>query len=220
MLDTITRPPIDVCPPIDSDRRRLLIAIAGGVALAGCAATGDHAFQSGPLARVTPKDFASYDPAHIAAGIDIDSRVPAELNRGIELVAGVMPVDHDAWQPVGARLPMRPMMLLGDKPDVAAGKPMHAWAESPAGGRLRLAYVLTDDGREEMRRLQGKFSDLLARHPPSSGHRGALRLRVDMYRMLPPNVASFASSRLQNWLQLSLAEGPVLIWDGRVGDMR
>jgi hypothetical protein len=41
-----------------------------------------------------------------------------------------------------------------------------------------------------------------------------------MYRMLPPTVANYASSPLQTWLQLNLAQGPFVAWDGRIAEMR
>ncbi|MEZ5657907.1 MAG: hypothetical protein R3E83_05105 [Burkholderiaceae bacterium] len=221
MLDLTANPaPAPSCGANPTRRSLITAAAAAGLILAGCATSGRGDYQSGPLAGITPTDFASYDPAHIAAGIDIDSRVPASLNRGIELIVAVVPVDHDVWEPIGARLPMRPLMLLGEKPDVAAGKPLLAWGESPPGGRLRTAYVLTDEGRDEMRTLQGRFKTLMAKHPPGSPQGGALRIRVDMYRMLPANVATYADSQLQSWLQLILAKGPFLIWEGRLGDIR
>lgn len=195
------------------------MASAAAAVLAGCAATGGEGHQSGRLARVSPAEFAGFKPEHIAAGVELDSRVPAELNRGVELVAAVVPIDHDAWEPIGARLPMRPLNLLAEATDPAAGKALRAWLESPPG-RMRLAYVLVDEAREELAALQARFRQLLEQHPPGSGRGGALRIRVDMYRMLPPNPAAFGASRMQTWLQLDLAEGPFVAWDGRIAEMR
>ena len=132
--------------PRNSPRRRLLGLSLASLLLAACAT--DQGFTSGRLARITPADFTAYSPDQIAVGIDMDSRVPASLNRGPELVVAVLPVDHDAWEPIGARMVMRPISIIEDKPDKANGKALKAWGDSPPG-RLRLTYVLTDDSRTE-----------------------------------------------------------------------
>jgi len=184
--------------------------------ITSCASQGQY--SSGRLARVTPADFISLKPDVIAIGLDIDSRIPASLNRSPDLLVGVMPVDHNDWEPIGARLKTRAINLAGDTPDSAAGKSLRAWMEPP-GGRIRLAYVLTDESKAEIVLLQQKFDALLEKYPPSSGKRGSLRIRVDSLNMVNPDSGSSGLS-LGNYLQLSIAEGPFSIWNGTVANMR
>ncbi|MGH1361291.1 MAG: hypothetical protein ACRBC3_21220 [Burkholderiaceae bacterium] len=195
--------------------RRLVLPVVV-LLVAGCASQGGY--SSGRLARVTPGDFISIKPETIAVGIDVDSRVPASLNRAPDLLVGVLPVDHNAWEPIGARLRMRPISLAGEKPDKAAGKSLRRWMESP-GGRVRLTYVLTDDSKTELTQLQQKFSALLKKYPASGGKRGSLRIRVDSVRMIEPDSRSRGLT-LSNNLQLSIAEGPFSIWSGQIQNMR
>ena len=199
-------------------RRRLglLVVPALALILSSCA-TSDQ-YSSGRLAKVSPSDLIDIKPDTIAVGVELDSRVPAAFNRTPDLLVGVMPVEHNAWEPIGARLQMRPINLAPPKPDVAAGNALRQWME-PVGGRVRLTYVLTDDSREELQRVQQKFATLLKQYPPGSGKPGSLRIRVDIYRMIEPDTRSAALS-LENYLQLSIAEGPFSIWSGRVSDMR
>lgn len=196
--------------------RSVLTAIVLIITVAGCATQGGY--SSGRLARVTPGEFISIKPEVIAVGIDVDSRIPASLNRAPDLLVGVLPVDHNAWEPIGARLRMRPISLIGEKPDAAAGNALRRWMEAP-GGRVRLTYVLTDESKTEMALLQQKFDALLKQYPASSGKRGSLRIRVDSVRMINPDARS-GGMTLSNNLQLSVAEGPFSIWSGQVQEMR
>lgn len=184
--------------------------------IAACA-TQDQ-YSSGRLAKVSPNDFISIKPEAIAVGVDVDSRVPASPNRAPDLLVGVLPVDHNAWEPIGARLRMRPITLVGDSPDSAGGKSLRRWMNSP-GGRIRLTYVLTNESKDELKLLQQKFADLLKKYPPSSGKRGSLRIRIDSVRMIEPDSRSRGLT-LANNLQLSISEGPFVIWAGRVEEMR
>ena len=184
--------------------------------LASCATTDQY--SSGRLARVSPTDFIGLDPQQIAVGIDVDSRVPIEPSRIPEFLVAVMPVDHDAWEPIGARLRMRPLNLLGDKPDRAGGTALRNWTEA-GFGRTRLAYVLTDESRQEMVEVQRRFTELLAKFPPSSGKRGALRMAADA-RWLVAADQQTTRTQVQTWLQLSVAEGPFLSYDGPIDQMR
>lgn len=196
--------------------RSILTAVVLVTVVAGCATQGGY--SSGRLARVTPGEFIGIKPEVIAVGIDVDSRVPASLNRAPDLLVGVLPVDHDAWEPIGARLRMRPIALIGGKPDAAAGKALRRWMEAP-GGRVRLTYVLTDESRTEMALLQQKFDALLKKYPAGSGKRGSLRIRIDSVRMINPDARS-GDLTLSNNLQLSVAEGPFSIWSGQIDEMR
>lgn len=186
------------------------------ILMAACATQGQY--SSGRLARVTPSDFISLKPDVVAIGLDIDSRIPASLNRSPDLLVGVLPVDHNAWEPIGARLKTRAINLGGKTPDPAAGKSLRGWMDAP-GGRIRLTYVLTDESKAEMARLQQQFDALLKKYPASSGKRGSLRIRVDSLRMINPDSQS-GNLDLSNNLQLSVAEGLFSIWRGTVASMR
>ena len=187
------------------------------VLVVGACASSEQ-YSSGRLAKVTPSDLIAIKPETIAVGVELDSRIPAAFNRAPDLLVGVMPVGHNAWEPIGARMRMRPINLVGSTPDVAAGKSLRQWME-PAGGKVRLTYVLTDESREELQRVQQKFADLLKQYPSGSGKPGSLRIRVDSVRMIEPDIRS-ASMAIANYLQLSIAEGPFSIWDGKVSDLR
>lgn len=184
--------------------------------LASCATQQQH--SSGRLARVTPQDFIKIKPEDIIVGVDMDSRVPATPNRGPDFRVAVFPVDHDAWEPIGGRLRMRPLNLLGETPDKGAGKAMKQWL-NPRAGRMRLAYVLTSDSAQELVEVQNKFADLLKRFPPSSGKKGVLRLGADTRYMINADQQA-GQSKMATWLQLSVAEGPFLMWQGRIDQMR
>lgn len=184
--------------------------------LASCATQQQH--SSGRLARVTPQDFIKIKPEDIIVGVDMDSRVPATPNRGPDFRVAVFPVDHDAWEPIGGRLRMRPLSLLGKTPDKGAGKAMKQWL-NPRAGRMRLAYVLTKDSAQELVEVQKKFADLLKRFPPSSGKKGVLRLGADTRYMINADQQA-GQSKMATWLQLSVAEGPFLMWQGRIDQMR
>ncbi|MGB7307239.1 MAG: hypothetical protein WBD13_23470 [Burkholderiaceae bacterium] len=193
----------------------LLLAITALI-VAGCATSVQH--SSGRLARVTPKDFITIKPEDIIVGVDMDSRVPATPSRGPDFRVAVFPVDHDAWEPIGGRLRMRPLNMLGETPDKGAGKAMAAWL-NPRAGRLRLAYVLTEESAQELKLIQKKFDDLLKRYPPGSGKKGVLRLGADT-RFLINADQQAGQSTMATWLQLSIAEGPFLMWQGRIDEMR
>ncbi|MFK7962974.1 MAG: hypothetical protein AB8C46_03310 [Burkholderiaceae bacterium] len=199
--------------------RRLWLSLGSivlALLVAACATQGQY--SSGRLARVTPADFISLKPEVVAVGLDIDSRIPASLNRSPDLLVGVLPVEHNAWEPIGARLKTRQIKLGGEAPDPAAGKSLRSWMDAP-GGRIRLGYVLTEESKAEMARLQQKFDELLKKYPPNSGKRGSLRIRVDSLSMINPDSQS-ANLRLSNYLQLSVAEGLFSIWKGTPATMR
>jgi hypothetical protein len=194
----------------------LSLLVVAALVLASCAS--QQVYSSGRLARVTPQDFIKIKPENIIVGVDMDSRVPATPSRGPDFRVAVFPVDHDAWEPIGGRLRMRPLNLLGKTPDKGAGKSMKQWL-NPRAGRLRLAYVLTEDSARELVEVQKRFADLLKRYPPSSGKKGVLRLGADT-RFLINADQQAGKSQMATWLQLSVAEGPFLLWQGRIDQMR
>lgn len=205
--------------PFERSWNRLVTLGAAALAtllLAGCATQALH--SSGRLARVTPQDFIKIKPENIIVGVDMDSRVPATLARGPDFRVAVFPVDHTAWEPIGARLRMRPLNLLGKTPDKGAGKSMKGWL-NPRAGRLRVAYVLTKESAQELTMIQKRFDDLLKRYPPSSGKKGVLRLGADTRFMVNADQQA-GKSKMATWLQLSVAEGPFVMWEGRLDQMR
>ena len=203
-------------PTVTSRRRLFGAALATVVLLAGCATTTQY--SSGRLARVSPSDFIEIPADAIAVGVDLDSRVPATPNRGPELLVAVMPVDHEAWEPIGARLRMRPVNLGPERVDRAAGEALRGWMEPP-GGRIRLVYVLTDESREELGRVQRDFASLLDRFPPGSGKPGALRIAADTRFLIDADPRA-AATTMQTVLQLTVAEGPFTLWEGRIDELR
>lgn len=184
--------------------------------ISSCATSGSY--SSGRLARVTPKDFISIKPESIVVGIDMDSRVPATPNRGIDFRVAIFPVDHTAWEPIGGRLKMRPLNMLGTKADKGAGKALKAWL-NPRAGRLRLAYVLTDKSKKELIEIQKKFDALLKKYPPGGDKKGVLRLGTDPRYLINADQQA-GSSIIETMLQLSIAEGPFQLWRGRIDKMR
>ena len=192
------------------------LLLAASLMLSACAT--QEIYSSGRLARITPKDFIEIKPEQIAVGVDLDSRVPATPNRGPELLMAVLPVDHDAWEPIGARLRMRPINIGTDSPDPAAGKSMRAWMEAPSG-RIRLTYVLTDESRTELAGVQRQFDDLLKKFPPSAGKKLAIRISADT-RFLVGADQQTGNTQTITELQLGTLEGPFTLWEGRINQMR
>lgn len=199
-------------------RRLCAVLLSLGLALIVASCATQPIYSSGRLAKITPKDFLEIRPEMVAVGVDLDSRVPATPNRGPELLMAVLPVDHDAWEPVGARMRMRPINIGSESADPAAGKPLRSWMEPPSG-RIRLTYVLTDESKAELTEVQRKFDDLLKRFPPSSGKKLAIRISADT-RFLVGADQQTGGTRLLTELQLSPAEGPFTLWEGRINEMR
>ena len=150
------------------------------------------------------------DPAALSVAILHDNRLPLSPDAAPELQIRIEPRVAGAFPAVDEKMRMQPSSL----------SPPRAGLPTAASGLQWRLYVLSPAQAERVARIQADFLALKAKAAEKNSG-GSLSIGVGMAGLVPcAGAERYDSLALESWMRMSIADGFIKIWAGRMGTLR